>query len=293
MNDKGNDDPFHKQGKTPVCNICGLQSKLTKDHVPASEVQLHKEVLIQSFLLLYLPKELKMGNQREVFTSRNGLHFTTLCNKCNNEILSKGDQALVLTVNDVKYKLMMKGTRSSRTRIHSKLKTLPIIRSILGHLIAMKVDGHISDFDDKARPFVLDTSIEIPSDINVFYWFYPYDPMVLMRDVMMPAGTVWNDIGFIQIYKCFPIAFLICNKPYFKDLPQLTTAIGLNETEEITLFRDDVKAIDWPERPDHDNRRITIMGGEPAFVVNPKGYPLDMYQRLQQIQEELANREQQ
>jgi hypothetical protein len=64
---------------------------------------------------------------------------------------------------------------------------------------------------------------KIPAEIHIFYWVYPYDCTIIIRDFGMPAvrGN-FSDIGFFQTIKSFPVAYLVSDKPRYENLPELT-----------------------------------------------------------------------
>jgi len=56
------------------------------------------------------------------------------------------------------------------------------MKALLGHLVAAKVDIENTLFDQQAREYVLDINAPLPAEINIFYWVYPHDCSVTIRD---------------------------------------------------------------------------------------------------------------
>jgi hypothetical protein len=95
--------------------------------------------------------------------------------------------------------------------VNHPVKIQRLLKALLGHLLAAKVDIENTHFDQLAREYVLDASAPLPEAIHVFYWLYPYDCSVTIRDFGMftPRGT-FNEPAVFQTLKYFPLAYLWC-----------------------------------------------------------------------------------
>lgn len=88
-----------------------------------------------------------------------------------------------------------------------------LIRAVLGHLLATKNEIDDFHFDEKVREIIFDVNKPIPADINVFYWIYPYKLTIIIRDILMPSVRgKYDDFGLFQIFKYYPIAYLVTDK---------------------------------------------------------------------------------
>ena len=134
-----------------------------------------------------------------------------------------------------------------------------LIRAIMGHLLAAKAEIDEVIFDKKMREVVLDDNAKIPEDIKVFYWIYPYPNIMLIRDICMPVVRgKFNKMGFFNILKYFPIAYILTDLDNYEGLDELTIHRNLrpDETASIKINLKNVKHHEWPENVN------TISGGK-------------------------------
>jgi hypothetical protein len=244
-----------KRSKVGLCNICKQSASLSWDHVPPKggiDLKPVEQVTILQSLT---------GNPEEQKShiSQNGVKYRTLCKYCNNRLGSSYDPVLnnfALGIGRI-----LKSVDPVPPIIHYKTQPGKLIRSILGHLLAAK--GVIDDVivDRTIREFLSDDLNQLPEEIKIFYWIYPYSDIFVIRDVCMPAVRGdFSKVGFFSgILKYFPVAYLVCNLEQYEGLDELTIYRDLNleETAEIPIRLTEIRHPVWPEMTDEGN----IMAG--------------------------------
>ncbi|MBZ0154911.1 MAG: hypothetical protein K8I29_01690 [Alphaproteobacteria bacterium] len=257
-----------KREKAGPCNICKTHTELTWDHVPPkggidlTAVEMEKV----SELFVVGHDEIKFSE------SQNGVKYRTVCKSCNETIGHRYDPALnefSLTVG----RYLKSGLSFPRV-VHHRAKPAAMIRAILGHLAAAKIEIDDCPFDRNVREFVLDEDKPIPDDIFIFYWLYPYEQSITMRDFAMPTvrGNFSTGIGFCQVLKYFPIAYLVINKPAYEGLEELTRYrnLSVDEEVEIPILLDRVEHAHWPEIVDDYNIVLASKTTGNAILAKPK-----------------------
>jgi len=240
-----------KREKVAECNICKKSAPLSWDHVPPKGgIELKEVEQVSIFQRLVIePGEIKPR------ISQNGVKYRTLCKKCNERLGLSYDNVLnsfALGVGQV-----LKSKLELPDVIHYRTKPGILMRSILGHLLAAKSIIDKTVFDEKIRDFLLDKDTQLPEEIKIFYWIYPYRDIVVLRDIVMPAtrGNFTRVGAFHGILKYFPIAYLVCNLEQYEGLEELTIYrhCKLNEIVEIPIRLTHVKHSLWPEMADEGN----------------------------------------
>ena len=246
-----------KRAKVGQCNICLEEKSLSWDHVPPKGGVTLTTMEMKSLFGIFTDKE-----EPKIRESQNGLKFRTICKECNELLGQKYDHAVNEFASSVgRY---LKSELKYPKIIHHKTKPKRLIKGILGHIIAGKIEIDDSVFDEKAREAILDEHADIPEQLNIFYWIYPYNHTVLMRDFAMPSvrGN-FKDFGYFQVLKYFPIAYLVVNKTKYEGLYELTKYrhCDLDDEIDIPIQLEAVKHTYWPEMVDDGN---IIAGGEAA-----------------------------
>ena len=259
--------PMHQDGYGK-CRICLTYSKLTEDHVPPQGGVDTKAVEIENALDFLTGRNPK----RNFYISQNGVKFKTLCSHCNNTQLGKKyDPVLNTFASDVSRYVHSSLFFQNPVPIETKPNSL--IRGILGHLMAAKYEIDNSDYDDKVRDFVFDETKSIPDDINFFYWVYPYNITVIVRDFVMPAiRGKFNELGLFQLLKYSPIAYLITEKNQYEGLQTLNDyrSCEPSETHSIPVRLDIKKNWTWPEASEPDSFMIMGKGFEDSVYAKQR-----------------------
>lgn len=227
-----------------VCKICGLNKKLNDDHVPPQGGIKIESVEIKKAFDFFTNK---LGNKK-YFISQNGVKFTTICECCNSKIGREYDTVLNSFALDVNKFLTSKLEFPDLISIESKPNRL--IRAVLGHLLATKHEIDDLHFDEKVREILFDVNKPVPDDINVFYWIYPYKLTIIIRDIIMPSiRGKYGDFGLFQIFKSYPIAYLVTDKKEYQNLLSFS-AYNSSRPDEITNINIRIKERKhwkWPE----------------------------------------------
>ena len=247
-----------KRKKVGICNMCSQEKSLSWDHVPPKGGIELTTIEMENLLHVFTKKE----DVRNIRESQNGLKYRTICKECNEFLGQKYDHVVnefALTVG----RHLKSGLKFPKM-IHHKTKPLRLMKGILGHLLAAKAEYDDVLLDTQVREFILDEKSVIPDNIYIFYWVYPYNCAIILRDFVMPSvrGNFKN-FGFFQTIKYFPIAYLISNKPKYEDLIELTKYRSVDIDEEIDLPID-LSRIEhhyWPEMLDEKN---ILFGGQTA-----------------------------
>lgn len=226
------------------CQICEQYKKLSDDHVPPQGGIEVEAVEIKSAFEFFT----KNLSNKNYFISQNGVKFTTICESCNSRLGREYDNVLNWFSLDVS-----KFLSSNLSLLNSyNIKTKPnrLIRGVLGHILASKNEIEKTPFDDKVREILFDENKPIPDDINVFYWVYPYKLTIIIRDILMPAiRGRYGDFGFFQIFKYYPVAYLVINKNNYHNLQSLRSynSAKLDEEAEINIRIKEKRHWKWPE----------------------------------------------
>lgn len=203
--------------------------------------------------------------------SQNGLKYRTICKSCNETIGHKYDVALnEFTLSVGKY---LSTSLSLPPIIHHPTRPAALIRSVLAHILAAKVTNDGAYFDRDIAPTILDESTPIPQDVHMFYWLFPFEETVLIRDFAISYVALGSkEVFSCQLLKYFPVAYLITNASRFHDLDELTAYRNASITEKISIpiRLSPVRPSVWPER--HDDGKI-MLGGQAMLdspFVSPK-----------------------
>lgn len=226
-----------KREKKSICNLCRVKKDLSWDHVPPKGgIELTTVQMDTIFSLM-------TGNteNRKLRESQNGMKYRTICSDCNAYLGTEFDP----TINNF---------------------ALSVSQYLQSHLVAAKVEIEDTSFDQQAREYVLDINAPLPKDINVFYWVYPHECSIAMRDFGMftPRGT-FQEPAIFQTLKYFPIAYLCCNKPEYAGLDNLSwyRNAGIDDEIEIPINLRRTEHPYWPEAPSDEENNV-VFGGQSA-----------------------------
>ncbi|RAM47956.1 MAG: hypothetical protein C6Y22_30525 [Hapalosiphonaceae cyanobacterium JJU2] len=230
--------------KDRICNICQQEKELSDDHVPPKACPPAKNIVISK--LLYEMIGERSFRKRN---SQNGVTYKTICRDCNNGLGTKYDWALGEL--SKKIESFVESNLILPDSFEVECHPNAIMRSVLGHLLAAKTETDEVVIDNLIRPCILDPSLPIHDDIDIFYWVYPYEKTIILRDFGMPAvrGNLQRS-GFFNMIKFYPIAFLITHqlKSYEKllSLHQFNKLIP-SDKANIQINLRSVKSSTWPE----------------------------------------------
>lgn len=251
------------------CKICTRTSMLTWDHVPPKGgITLEPVEIEQVFQALTGD-----GDGRRFRISQNGLKFRTICKPCNEILGSRYDH--VLNEFAIGVGRFLKSNLQFPPVINYRTKPMSLIRSILGHMLAAKVDLDNASMDRDIRSFVFDENMSTPDNIHIFYWIYPYNQSVIVRDIGMPSihglPRSGEDFGIFNILKYFPIAYLVTDLPEYEGLEELTKFRDLKSFQEaaIAIRLNSVRSPSWPENTEDDNIILMTQGADSSLRAIP------------------------
>lgn len=242
-----------KKNKIDKCNICGNVTKLSWDHVPPKKCIIFDDIEIKSIFNKYQ----ESGYPREL--SQNGTKFRTICSSCNNRLGTKFDADFNRFISD----LAISTTQLQKNDKFISIKVNPtvILKSLFGHLLAAKWDYEETTADESMREFVLNDDLLIP-DLNVFYWYFPYAHIELLRDFSR-CELGGGRVDFFSMLKMYPIAFFITDSDEFYGLSNFKNHCeeALNQSIDFFIDASTIRTSDWPSLVDN---QTALMGGNSA-----------------------------
>jgi len=250
---------YYKKTKKPkidICHICLQTKELSWDHVPPKGCFELTPVRIEN--LFY--KLTGHPNNKKSVISQNGVKHRTICSDCNSQLGSKYDRRIIEFTNSIVNYL--NNSRIISEEFYIKCQPTAIAKGILAHLLSTKISiDPATTLDEKIREIVFDDSKNIPDDIYIYYWLYPYDITIIWQDfVIVDLGNIESAV-FSQLLKFFPIAFWVSNKKI--NLPTELTkyrVCSIYEVHNIPLKKNYIQPISWPEHPEND--KVIILGEE-------------------------------
>ena len=256
----------YKRNKVDECNICLQVKQLSWDHVPPKS-----GIVLTAVEIDYVFKLLANRENKKTHISQNGVKYRTICSDCNSKIGSEYDPILNGFNEEVSRFLNSKLVLPRFTII--KTKPVRLIKAILAHIISAKKAIDEVTFDESVRKFIFSEIHTIPDDINIFFWVYPYDNSIIMRDFMIPqVPGDFQTFTFCHLLKYFPIAFIITQSPAFRGLESLTKYkhYGIDQEADIRIDLNSVEDYDWPERINESNIFIASAETHNAITVKPR-----------------------
>jgi hypothetical protein len=246
-----------KREKVSKCNICKKRKHLSWDHVPPKGgiylSAVEQETVFSQMTVTKI--------NRKYSISQNGVKYRTICKECNEKIGREFDPVLNGFARGIGN--ILKSNLILPSIIYYKTKPNLLIRAILAHLLAAKVDIDKVTMDEQIRNFIFDENASIPEEINIFYWVHPYTNIFIIRDIAMLAirGKFGGKVGFFSILKYFPIAYLISNLKEYEGLSELTSYRNSKPQDiiDIPINLKDARRPEWPEIVDDGNM---IAGGQ-------------------------------
>ncbi|NWG28537.1 MAG: hypothetical protein HXY48_08395 [Ignavibacteriaceae bacterium] len=255
----------HKRERFGKCNICLKEASLTWDHVPPrSGIEL-SAVEMQTVLQRFT------ANNNKFLISQNGVKYRTICKSCNEFLGSTYDKVM----NEFSRTLgkYLKSTLILPKIINIKTKPNLLVKGIIAHLISAKSEIDEVTFDKIFREFISNKNASIPEDLHIYYWIYPYNNIIVIRDFMMPSirGN-FKEFSFFHLLKFFPIAYLVSDSKANENLPDLIKYCNsdCDFESDIQINLERVESYNWPEIVEDGN---VFFGGksiESSVIAKPK-----------------------
>lgn len=244
-----------KREKIDKCNICLEEKALSWDHIPPKGSIETTPVEMDSLF-----QALIKDTGRKLKESQNGMKLRTICRECNSKLGTKYDT--IIKEFSLSVGRYLTSNFQFPDTIHHSTKPIPLMKGILGHLVASKMTLDDAYFDDHVREILFDDTKTIPETIKIFYWLYPYEQIVIMRDFAIPSvrGNFKN-FGVFQMLKFFPIAYLVSDVTEYEGLHELSRyrELRMDEVVEIPIQLNRVEHPLWPEMVDDRN---ILLGGQ-------------------------------
>lgn len=272
----------NKGPKEGYCNICGQHSQLTQDHIPPQSVipaiPLKLRTLAQK--LGTLPQFDTEVNEKSVF-SQNGLWMRSLCGNCNNNLLgAKYDRELSAVSKQVASLLRAQQELGLHLPEPIKLKNVKpqrLIRAVIGHILAgrsptLEQPRTSAPFAKALRNYFLDTSSNIADEIEVYYWIYPNEEIVVINGLMMFSGE--GVISGSCLLKFYPLAFwIVWDRPssILINAQKISKEKlrSLDESCEIEVYLRNFPPLNYPEVPEQ-SKYFTIYHNDSTVLGEPK-----------------------
>ncbi len=258
----------NKRAKRDICNLCLQESSLSWDHVPPKGGIELTPVQMETIFEIFAGD--RQG--RHLKESQNGVKFRTICSKCNSFLGNNYDPVLN------KFALDVGQFINSDLQFPEiiKIKTRPkiLIKGILAHLLASKIEIDDVTLDQSVREFIFDLNAPIPDKIKVFYWLYPYNTTVIMRDFGMLAkrGDFGHGGGVFNLLKYFPVGYLVSDVKSYEGLWELTMYKNFpyKKEIEIPINLGRVEHPYWPEMVDKGNFVIASSVTQNGISATPR-----------------------
>lgn len=271
-----NDRVLIQGEKQGYCRICKQHGDLTHDHIPPKG-----SITISPVALRTLGQDEKI----KPVIAQGGACFRTLCSNCNNNLLgkqydpelnkvSKEVGSLVNKISDLSYQGFL-----LPPKVEIDIKPQRLARAVIGHLLASNYHPNQGDIkrhvpsSEELRNFFLDRNAVLPNNFNIYYWFYPGNSQVLIREAAMRFYS--REILFFGLIKFAPIAYMLTiNEPTNckPNAPNLFSNrnIGIDNTEKIQINLDSYPPLDSPEHPNDDDKYIILFNDQLTSIATKK-----------------------
>jgi hypothetical protein len=217
--------------------------------------------------MVHVMEKLKVDKpSRKGEISQSGVKFRSLCSRCNSNLLgARYDIAFNNFSRNVS--VFLKTTLVVPRVAYIEGEPQKIIRAVLGHIMAFGSNRYDSgETTDVARRYFLNENESLPAQLNIYYWIYPFNDQVLIRDALRRDIRIKDHFVF-WLMKFFPIAYFVTwHKPsaYKLAYPDLADycSLGIDDVVELPLYLDKAPPHGWPEAPE---KHEFILYGEGAI----------------------------
>jgi len=266
-------DQLFKGAEKGYCRICGEYGLLTVDHIPPKSCGNNS------------PVELSVNNGRYI-TSQNGLKTRSICADCNNKKLG-----LDFDIELAKLCEEINCLRNKRITIpflcqKMKIDSEKVIKSILGHILAITFPANISFSDYLSKPLINEGVLDdyrnyvmgksnLFERYRVYYWYFPFNIIKMIpyfshipNFIKFPSSPVSG-----TLIKFNPLAIFIVDKQYSQvefDLDFLD--FNVKEFRKKIFMK--ILAKTWPELPDKNG--IVMCNGKGMINAKKK---VDKYKK--------------
>lgn len=252
------------------CNLCRREIKLSKEHVPPKSIQEIKHITVEKH---FKYQDEKSGSIKQ---SQDGLYFVTLCKECNNNA-GRHDKHYTDFCRKIRseYKYLSINKIELLKNTHSFGYPKHIIHSVLLKSLAVKQQTDDVTSDKMIRDYLMGTS-SYPDNIKIFYWVYPYDQQLVMKDAAFINLTFPTEgkAFFGTLIKSNPLAIFVVDTDENMDgykIPRFEVFkdTSFDSKEKILVPYSLSIPVDWPESMSY-SMVLTGREGGNAIVAKPK-----------------------
>lgn len=230
----------HPDTHEAICNICGKELKMSRDHVPLKSLGNRGTVTIKSHHAWFPIKSV---------TRQNGIVYRTICAECNNTLGSLYDPYYKKFYDEVaRFADIVLKTQIILNSYTVEIDTIPslLARSLIGHILATKIHQN-GPFMDELREYVLNPSSSLPDSLHLYVWFYADSHYKILPEYVIIKLTEPIEIYYYYIIKSYPCAYMLTNDglPY----KGLTDLLRYKNGEKTKVSLDLLyhPKPDWPE----------------------------------------------
>lgn len=259
-------DPFliHGPLRGP-CSICGTPAQLTVDHVPPKGIA--KGAAMEMRALMDRLSIDKVEGKFQL--SQGGVKFRSLCPRCNNERLgAECDPELLALCNHADR--VMRSPLALPPSFTVDVRPMRVLRSIVGHMLATESGRQpVGPMEEAMADFFLDTRLPPPRQLECFYWPYPFNDQVILREVSLGRMGGHPPL-FFKLLKFYPLSFMLTWERHeatwdfrMQDLARYRR-LGNDDTAALVIDLQAVPPQRWPEAPLNDC--MLMMAGKPMIA---------------------------
>lgn len=146
------------------------------------------------------------------------------------------------------------------------------MRSVMGHLAAHGASRYNKGpITEPLKDYILDDNKPLPQSVRLYYWLYPYQPQILIRDAALGRMGDLPPVVF-WLMKFFPLAFFVTiGEPeqrqfQMRSLDQFGELSIDSERQVEVVLRPIVHQL-WPETP--NDHSFILYSGEQALLAKP------------------------
>lgn len=202
----------HVQLKTGFCLICGIEGKLSQDHIPPKCCATEKPVEQRLASEMMGADSINCQGVR----ARNGSSFRTICQTCNSMLGTYdkhvGEAYKKLTLQITNYFAHNNNTYSFAS---APIDAINYARSMIGHMLAATSDEECrhppceNSYYDPLKKFVLGDDFALENTHDIYYWFYPKEIHISVKYLVMRNNGHQAPVSVLSF---FPVGFMITLK---------------------------------------------------------------------------------
>jgi len=193
----------HPDTHEAICNICGKERKMSRDHVPLKSLGNRGKVAVKSHHVRFPIKGVIL---------QDGIAFRTICAECNNSLGSLYDPYYKKFNDEVsKFADFVLQSQVILSNYSVEVATIPshLARSVIGHILATKIHQSGPFMKDLCE-YVLNPTYSLPDSIHLYIWFYADSHIKIL-----PEYTITKFVEPIEIYVYYIVTELELKKPEY------------------------------------------------------------------------------